>query len=64
MAASTQKIAAPAVSTAPAVPAQQAVDLFGDSLGYRVETSLDLFLAETGKYTVSNSTISYFVYRD
>jgi hypothetical protein len=64
VAASTQKIAAPAVSTAPAVPPQEVVDLFGDSLGYQAETYLDLFLAETGKYTVSNSTISYFVYRD
>ena len=56
VAASPQKIAAPAVSTAPAVPAQGTVDLFGDSLGYQAQTYLDLFLAETGKYTVSNST--------
>jgi hypothetical protein len=32
------------------------VDLFGDSLGYQAEPYLDLFLGETGKYTVSNNT--------
>jgi hypothetical protein len=41
---------------APAAPAHQTVDLFGDSLGYQAEPYLDLFFAETGNYTVSNNT--------
>ncbi len=41
---------------APPAPAHETVDLFGDSLGYQAQSYLDMFLAETGNYTVSNNT--------
>jgi hypothetical protein len=37
-------------------PELEHVDLFGDSLGYQAEPYLDMFLAETHDYTVSNFT--------
>jgi hypothetical protein len=56
LAASRQNIAGPPVNPAPPAPARETMDLFGDSLGYQAETYLDMFLDETGKYTVSNNT--------
>ena len=41
---------------APSAPGHETVDLFGDSLGYQAEPYLDMFLAETGTYVVSNNT--------
>jgi hypothetical protein len=37
-------------------PVHQAVDLFGDSLGYQLEPYFNMFLAEAGNYTVSDNT--------
>ena len=37
-------------------PELEHVDLFGDSLGYQAEPYLDLFLAQSHKYAVSNYT--------
>jgi hypothetical protein len=45
-----------AATQAPPAPARENVDLFGDSLGYQAAPYLDLFLADTGNYTVSNNT--------
>jgi hypothetical protein len=39
-----------------ATPEVERVDLFGDSLGYQAEPYLDMFLAQTHDYTVSNHT--------
>ena len=48
--------AGPIPTPAPSAPGHQTVDLFGDSLGYQAEPYLDMFLAETGTYVVSNNT--------
>src|SRR6516165_6842583 len=44
------------VTAAPAAPAHETVDLFGDSLGYQAEPYFDMFFAETGNFTVLNDT--------
>jgi hypothetical protein len=41
---------------APPPLVHETVDLFGDSLGYQAESYLDMFLADTGTYVVSNNT--------
>ena len=56
VAAPQAKLSGSAVNPAPAAPAHETVDLFGDSLGYQAEPYLDMFFAETGNYTVSNNT--------
>ena len=42
--------------SAPSAPELGQVDLFGDSLGYQAEPYLDMFLAQTHDYAVSNYT--------
>jgi hypothetical protein len=37
-------------------PAQEIVDLFGDSLGYQAQPYIDMFFAAAGNYIVSNNT--------
>ncbi len=46
----------PVPTAAPAAPAHETVDLFGDSLGYQAQPYLDMFFAETRNDTVSNHT--------
>jgi hypothetical protein len=41
---------------APPASVHETVDLFGDSLGYQAEPYIDMFLADTGTYVVSNNT--------
>ena len=42
--------------SAPPAPEREQVDLFGDSLGYQAEPYLDMFLAQTHDYAVSDYT--------
>jgi hypothetical protein len=56
VAASPAELAGSAANPAPAAPAHQTVDLFGDSLGYQAQPFFDMFFAGTGNYTVSNNT--------
>jgi hypothetical protein len=48
-------IAAPTALARP-TPANETVDLFGDSLAYQAEPYLDMFFAESAGYTVTNNT--------
>jgi len=56
VAASQAKTSASAANPTPASQAQESIDLFGDSLAYQAEPYLDMFLAQSGNYTVSNDT--------
>lgn len=51
-----QSTAGPVATTVPAPALHETVDLFGDSLGYQAEPYLDMFFADTGRFTVSNNT--------
>ncbi len=55
-AAAQAKLSDAVVPSAPAAPAHQTIDLFGDSLGYQAEPYLDMLFAQAGNDTVSNNT--------